>query len=108
MNNELKTRWLAALRGDEYKQVDTHLRTENGHCCLGVLCDISGLGEWSQQSPGDYIWSFTAEDDQRTFLPPTKVLAEAGLTRDVAETLSHMNDEGKSFGVIADYIEANV
>ena len=47
MNAEWKTKWLEALRGDEYEQavgtLHRSVATEGrgaGYCCLGVLCDI--------------------------------------------------------------------
>ncbi len=37
-----KTKWLAALRSDEYVQIKGRLADiENGRCCLGVACDIA-------------------------------------------------------------------
>lgn len=40
MNPQIKERWIAALRSGEYKQGYQQLRTENGYCCLGVLCEL--------------------------------------------------------------------
>jgi len=42
MNKRIKTRWLKALRSGKYKQGRYALRTksDNGFCCLGVLCDL--------------------------------------------------------------------
>ena len=42
--------WVQALRSGEYEQCREQLHTETGYCCLGVACDISGLGEWG--TPG--------------------------------------------------------
>jgi hypothetical protein len=45
MNNEVKAKWLAALRSGEYKQGHKQLATaennETTYCCLGVLCDLA-------------------------------------------------------------------
>ena len=48
-----RTAWVEALTSGEYAQGQGWLRTTIGDeteddrfCCLGVLCDISGLGEW--------------------------------------------------------------
>jgi hypothetical protein len=38
--NELNI-WINALKGGEYNQVKNALKTDNGYCCLGVLCRIS-------------------------------------------------------------------
>jgi hypothetical protein len=37
MPKELADKWLAALRGGEYKQGRYALRCRDGYCCLGVL-----------------------------------------------------------------------
>jgi len=40
-------KWADALVSRKYKQIGNALRDEdNGRCCLGVSCDVSGLGEW--------------------------------------------------------------
>lgn len=41
MNPIIKGWWLAALRDPERKQTKSHLRDEDGECCLGVLCDVA-------------------------------------------------------------------
>ncbi len=33
--------WIAALESGEYKQAQGRLRTNEGYCCLGVLCDVA-------------------------------------------------------------------
>ena len=33
-------KWLAALRGGEYKQGRNRLKAGNKFCCLGVVCDM--------------------------------------------------------------------
>lgn len=46
MNHVIAIRWAEALESGRYPQGYGRLRTEDGYCCLGVLCDISRLGEW--------------------------------------------------------------
>lgn len=49
MNPEVKEKWVAALESGEYKQGKQALKTVEGFCCLGVLCDIHAKetgGEW--------------------------------------------------------------
>jgi hypothetical protein len=49
---ELKAKWLEALRSGNYPQGKKRLRSEDGWCCLGVLCNVAGIpsafggGEW--------------------------------------------------------------
>lgn len=41
MNQEIKAKWVEALRSGEYKQCIGRLKNDHGEfCCLGVLCDI--------------------------------------------------------------------
>lgn len=39
-------KWIKALRSGRYKQGVKRLRGDDKFCCLGVACDISGLGSW--------------------------------------------------------------
>jgi hypothetical protein len=42
MNEEIKARWVAALRNPEAKQIRGYLgNPDGGRCCLGVLCDLA-------------------------------------------------------------------
>jgi hypothetical protein len=40
MNQVVKAKWVAALRSGEYKQTTGQLKKTEGHCCLGVLCEL--------------------------------------------------------------------
>ena len=41
MNQDIKDKWINALRSGEYKQGTGALKNSNdAFCCLGVLCDI--------------------------------------------------------------------
>jgi hypothetical protein len=87
MDTELKAKWVEALRSGDYKQTShvLHDEQENAYCCLGVLCIVAKKeldGEtypWLDKETGDYSRFVTMNDE-----------------------------EGKSFGQIADYIEANL
>src|SRR4051812_22232694 len=46
VNTEHIRAWVDALRSGKYERTTGWLRWGNGYCCLGVACDISGLGEW--------------------------------------------------------------
>jgi hypothetical protein len=88
MDAELKAKWIAALRSGEYPQGRMSLRDgANRHCCLGVLCAVAG-----RDLDPAYI------DDNYDF-------AETALSKPAADDLIAMNDDGKSFAEIADYIE---
>ena len=102
MNQELKAKWVAALRSGKYKQGKMRLRSENGeaYCCLGLLCEIEGGmsdGEWEIKR-----YSF----DVGTILDAG--LHSPGQDRSPAKILADMNDSGKTFAEIADHVEANL
>lgn len=41
MDQDIKARWVAALRSGQYQQTEGYLQTRDGFCCLGVLCEIA-------------------------------------------------------------------
>lgn len=102
----LLTAWLEALRSEKYPQDKGHLKTREGFCCLGVLCDVIDNTKWNDYNNTHY----------QTYGPSKKVAStdgdinlfffgNSGISRG---TLMDMNDcENKSFKEIADYIENN-
>lgn len=130
MNKDIKTRWVAALRSGEYTQTKGYLKTADGYCCLGVLCEIAvqdGIVEQTMTSPE----VFTAQGDQLspehyafgeyndTAELPTVVEEWSGL-KDVTTRIENPNytgwqefytlidlndDQGYDFNAIADVIE---
>jgi hypothetical protein len=95
LNPEFKAKWVAALRSGEYKQINGELKTEKGHCCLGVARDACGVS--------------TSTADDAGYLLDTDSTAAVGLDDTTQAVLYYMNDgQGKSFPEIADYIAANL
>jgi hypothetical protein len=106
MNPEWKKKWVAALRSDDYEQGQKYLRVYDKFCCLGVLCDLVDPSRWV--SPSHTVAS----------VYDGSILGLPRLVRDVtgvdefgtidyatARNLAEMNDDGFSFGQIADVIE---
>lgn len=110
MDSELKSRWLTALRSGDYRQTKGKLRSfrndyfDDGYCCLGVLCDISGKGEWN----GDYYKMMIEDGYSHSSEIKLPGLDEFEMTPDQQSDLINMNDDGKSFLEIADWIEENL
>lgn len=113
MKAELRASWTAALRSGEYEQGQGLLRyTDTAadvkfHCCLGVLCDITpGVG-WQEgrDTGGDRPVLANGESIGYATLSEPE---DFGLPSDIADELAGLNDGGKSFSDIADYIEKNV
>ena len=111
MNQEIKEKWLAALRSGKYKQGKYRLRTiDDEYCCLGVLCEVVGL-----EAQLDRFNRYKYEGES-AFLPlSVKLVSEIsgsgslhnpiyfnGTNRDCLMTL---NDSGMTFEQIADVIE---
>lgn len=119
MNPEVKVKWLAALRSGQYKQAIGALCRENGHCCLGVLCDIhaketgSEWGGWMRIGGNSMKRSYLGGE---TSLLPDVVVRWAGLTSNSPavypdgkfDDLASVNDNGAEFPVIADLIEKHL
>jgi len=106
IDQELKKRWIDALRSGKYIQGDSTLRffdADSGKdtfCCLGVLCDLIEPNNWTH-SNGDWCWA------QKVEVPPDHYIGILGLNIPF-RIYTVMNDkEHKSFYEIADYIEAN-
>lgn len=101
MEKALKQKWLEALRSGKYKQGRLALRTKaDDFCCLGVLCDVSGVSEWEENG---LCYSY---DGALSFLPP---LLRNQLTQEARHALMRMNDySGMSFPDIADWIGTNI
>jgi hypothetical protein len=128
MNSQVKEKWIAALRSGEYAQASERLRSNDGFCCLGVLCDLYAQepftqgwkfnGEYEESPlPMDY-WYFDGESE---FLPQS-VMEWAGLSLpnplvkldfeeedemswSYRDEISNLNDSGYSFTELADIIE---
>lgn len=124
MNQEIKTKWLTALRSGKYEQGKGFLKNlDNNFCCLGVLCDIAikenpELGKWVENDndnydEGDSITNHyvieTKDGDESGVLPdairswanmesPNPYITTKGMT------LAQLNDQGNSFNQIADII----
>ena len=71
-NRENLTKLSTELRSGKYPQGRKALRTnhdsirtnDDGYCCLGVGCDISGLGKWENR--GRWYYSVPAGDATST------------------------------------------
>jgi len=112
MNPQIKQKWVDALRSGEYQQTQRYLRTDNGFCCLGVLCDLYAKEnnvEWNLVNNG-HNYEF---QDKESYLP-SSVRKWAGVKSHNAdfiinetrtETLANLNDMGFAFNEIADVIE---
>lgn len=97
MNREAIIKWIEALESGEYKQGYGVLRDseDTSHfCCLGVACDISGVGTWRESF---YVTGF---DEDGTYSE-----GEAFLPIAVAKHLFQENLDGPEFSVVLDTVD---
>lgn len=91
---EIKEKWLNALKSGEYKQVQGKLRTNFGHCCLGVLAEIHPDLQISEDGENCLINSGEKNDEnclitEEVGYRPFSIL----LTGAVYTRLYHKNDD---------------
>lgn len=118
--------WVQALRSGEYEQGQDYLCRGGKFCCLGVLCEIQGLPK--EDVEGDIYYVFEGLDSyatkralQQSVIPraaQSTILEDLNLRQAVTDEVGDqralhthlicMNDEGKTFTEIADYIEGVV
>ena len=101
-NRRFIRRWVAALRSGKHKQSGGQLRDADGFCCLGVACNISRKVRFD----ADSLFYESADDDVAFGTFPFQFGAWVGINLDEQMVLASMNDHGKPFSAIADYIEA--
>lgn len=107
MNKRIKKLWIKALRSGKFKQTQNWLRNSEGHCCLGVLCEVyaqqTGEGRWN-----DRVFTTKQTSSSGTLPKPVREWAEIDVSDPLLGrtlTASRLNDKGKSFTFIADRIE---
>ena len=111
MNQQIKEKWVAALRSGQYKQGLGKLESNGRYCCLGVLCEIS------KEETGFGITENRAERVAASETLSKTIVAWSGLPAwygamvtidSVKHALINHNDAGRTFLEIADAIEAQL
>jgi hypothetical protein len=124
MKKQVKEQWVAALRSREYRQGQgaLHVVSDEGDrfCCLGVLCDLAvKAGVEVRLGSGviilDGIRYNTVRYDNEGAYPPVSVQEwsdlerrERVVSREAMTRLASLNDSGRTFEEIADYIEEHL
>lgn len=112
MKKEIADKWIAAL--PQYKQCQALLNDGEGYCCLGVLCEVAmenGVKIKKSRLGGRVGVAYNSE----VAILPTSVIEWAGMSSDngtfkgphdgIMNSLSSLNDGGKSFNELAKVIE---
>lgn len=109
MNKEAKQKWIEALRSGEFKQTQGALKRKEvdnfKYCCLGVLCEIQDDVGWRSS---DGIKYANYHDSESCLFLPFDLLTDLNIKESDQSELVDMNDDGKTFEEIADYIEKNL
>lgn len=93
IDEDVKARWVEALRSGEYQQGRRRLRTGGAYCCLGVLADLVAPNAWGK-SGGYECWKGLVVTLPRELVPER-----------IQEQATWLNDKGATFTEIADWIE---
>ena len=119
MNQEVKEKWLTALKSGEYTKGRGTLKHNNQFCCLGVLCDLykkeTGIGEWSEIVEGEFILNY----ERAVGVLSERVMNWAGLKSGNPETskayvinhttyfwsIAEINDTTETFKEVIEEIE---
>ena len=85
MTTQLYDKWIEAL--DSYNQGYGTLRSSNGenYCCLGVLCDISDLGDWTTVTDDNDGFEYLVNQDYSSSQLPNKIRAQVGLANEAGK-----------------------
>lgn len=112
MKKSVMTKWVKALRSGDYVQTKGFLKDDTGYCCLGVLCEISGIGKFvDMNNEIGYHYQISKHRSYLSILP-SQVMRHAGMKSDNAHimsiktSLAALNDSRDyTFHQIADIIE---
>jgi hypothetical protein len=116
MNSQIKQKWIDALKSEEYQQTSSHLHTEQGYCCLGVLCDLYAKEKNNDEVQWDQ-YDDHYEISGEGLVLPGEVREWSGLSdndvfyydeRKMPIYLAALNDGGMNFNQIAQVIEENI
>jgi hypothetical protein len=121
------TKWLKALRSGEYRQTKEVLKSDEGFCCLGVLCDVVDRKGWEDHDlvEASYFYIFDEDDRDESLIPQRIFSSWTGITGAVPDPrtetaeadekfhddflgsmLAGLNDESDwTFEEIADFVE---
>lgn len=109
MKKDVAEKWVAALRSGLYKQGRNALKSKDGYCCLGVLCDISGVDTFDTDEFGDeyYLGHCSNLPDQVVQYAGVRGKDPLPIEGSLGFSLANLNDRGDTFEQIATVIEKN-
>ena len=114
MKEDVKDKWISELEGDNHQQGKDFLNKYGKKCCLGVLTDIYIKEHNLEWKHYDAAKKDLLTFDDEGWLLPARVCHWAGLKEtnpyilSMGDTLSGLNDSGKTFKEIAQLIKLNL
>lgn len=103
MDQEIKQKWVQALRSGDYEQGMGTLCKDGKYCCLGVLGEVLDL----PKEKNEYGRTYYNGNSTYLYLTDGGEFLNLPLVKQVP--LADMNDSGRyTFNDIADYIEENL
>lgn len=96
-------RWIKALRSGEYKQGTSLLKSKEGFCCLGVLCEINPKLELNYDFEIRQLNKFELPGYKKIGLETS--IGRLGPFSPESKYLAALNDSGYTFDEIADVIQ---
>ena|SRR5689334_21027676 len=111
MNKIVKKKWLKALKSGEYFKGKGALKRESNYpsyCCLGVLCELWGKGEWYQYEFALGRCGYKYKNVLFASFPPPQYTHAIHISRDDVGILANLNDENDDWSKVIKYIEKNL
>jgi hypothetical protein len=105
---EFKEKWIAALRSGKFKQGSGYLQDGDEYCCLGVACRIAHPKMDIQKLCLIGVDDFGESKIKKIKVPSIIKGGDTPSENKIVSRLTKMNDKGKSFKTIANYIEKNL
>jgi len=109
MNDNAK-KWVAALRSGKYPQGKSWLLKDGKYCCLGVACELAAQTGLTSSPSHPQFKNVVTFDGEDAFLPSSVRkwlgLVEVDGAPKNGPSLVDLNDKGKTFEEIADFIES--
>lgn len=108
-----QTRWIEALRSNQYQQGREYLHNQDSFCCLGVACaifpDQAGQALPDPDDPLIYEYNGNASTAPLGIVDHLGLFGYCGESRDCKqnEKLTALNDKGHTFLEIADLLTAH-
>lgn len=99
MNTITRKQWIEALKSGKYKQTRKVLGNTEGHCCLGVACEVAGY-EKSLSEDSTYLYKMPYGDGEyisHTAVLTVQVAEDLRLTQELFSIPRELAD---NFGVV--------